>query len=61
MTPLCQNMVQAMCQHGFSLRTQRSYLYVVTAPARYYGARRAEDLVRESSELDDVNNRIEAK
>jgi len=31
MTPLRQTMIQAMCQHGFSPRTQHSYLYVVTA------------------------------
>jgi hypothetical protein len=36
MTPLRQTMIQAMCQHGFSPRTQHSYLYVVTALARYY-------------------------
>jgi hypothetical protein len=36
MTPLRQTMIQAMCQHGFSPRTQQSYLYVVTALARYY-------------------------
>ena len=30
-TPLRQTMIQAMCQHGFSPRTQHSYLYVVTA------------------------------
>ncbi|MAK49225.1 MULTISPECIES: site-specific integrase [Marinobacter] len=36
MTPLRQTMIQAMCQHGFSPRTQQSYLYVVTELARYY-------------------------
>jgi hypothetical protein len=36
MTPLRQTMIQAMCQHGFSPRTQKSYLYVVTELARYY-------------------------
>jgi len=36
MTPLRQTMIQAMCQHGFPPRTQHSYLYVVTALARYY-------------------------
>jgi len=36
MTPLRQTMIQAMCQHGFSPRTEQSYLYVVTALARYY-------------------------
>jgi len=29
-TPLPQTVIQAMCQHGFSPRTQQSYLYVVT-------------------------------
>ena len=36
MTPLRQTMIQAMCQHGFTPRTQHSYLHVVTALARYY-------------------------
>ncbi|MEQ8183380.1 MULTISPECIES: hypothetical protein [Marinobacter] len=36
MTPLRQTMIQAMCQHGFSPRTQQSYLYAVTELARYY-------------------------
>ena len=44
MTPLRQTMIQAMCQHGFSPRTQHSYLYVVTALARYY--RRSPDQLK---------------
>lgn len=36
MTPLRQAMIQAMRQHGFSPKTQQSYLYVVTDLARYY-------------------------
>jgi integrase/recombinase XerD len=44
MAPLRQTMIQAMCQHGFSLRTQHSYLYVVTALARYY--RRSPDQLK---------------
>src|SRR5690554_2360835 len=48
MTPLRQTMIQAMCQHGFSPRTQHSYLYVVTALARYY--RRSPDQL----EVDDL-------
>ncbi|GGC76489.1 tyrosine-type recombinase/integrase [Marinobacter halophilus] len=36
MTPLRQTMIQAMCQHGFSPQTQKSYLYVVADLARYY-------------------------
>jgi integrase/recombinase XerD len=44
MTPLRQTMIQAMCQHGFSPRTQHSYLYFVTALARYY--RRSPDQLK---------------
>ena len=44
MTPLPQTMIQAMCQHGFSPRTQQSYLYVVTELARYY--RRSPDQLK---------------
>jgi len=44
MTPLRQTMIKAMCQHGFSPRTQHSYLYVVTALARYY--RRSPDQLK---------------
>ena len=44
MTPLRQTMIQAMCQHGFSPRTQHSYLYVVTALTRYY--RRSPDQLK---------------
>jgi len=44
MTPLRQTMIQAMCQHGFSPRTQKSYLYVVTELARYY--RRSPDQLK---------------
>ena len=44
MTPLRQTMIQAMCQHGFSPRTQHSYLYVVTSLARYY--RRSPDQLK---------------
>ncbi|PSF13230.1 tyrosine-type recombinase/integrase [Marinobacter shengliensis] len=48
MTPLRQTMIQAMRQHGFSLQTQRSYLYVVADLARYY--RRSPDRL----EVDDL-------
>lgn len=45
MTPLRQSMILAMCQHGFPPpRTQHSYLYVVTALARYY--RRSPDRLK---------------
>ena len=36
MTPLRQAMIQAMRQHGFSPKTQKSYLYVVADLARHY-------------------------
>ena len=49
MTPLRQTMIQAMCQHGFSPRTQHSYLYVVTALARYY--RRSPDQLKVEIDL----------
>lgn len=36
MTPLRQQMIEAMQQRGFSKRTHESYLYAVTELARYY-------------------------
>ncbi len=36
MTPLRQQMINAMRQRGFSIRTHQSYLYAVSALARYY-------------------------
>jgi hypothetical protein len=35
MTPLRQQMIEAMQQHGFSLRTHESYLRAVTDLARF--------------------------
>jgi hypothetical protein len=36
MTPLHQQMIDAMRQHGFSVRTHQSYLYAVNDLARHY-------------------------
>lgn len=36
MTPLRQQMIDAMRQRGFSIRTHQSYLYAVQGLARYY-------------------------
>ena len=37
MTPLRQQMIRAMRQRGFSVRTHQSYLAAVSALARYHG------------------------
>ncbi|MCP4237209.1 MAG: site-specific integrase, partial [Aestuariibacter sp.] len=36
MTPLRQQMISAMRQRGFSVRTHESYLYAVSDIARYF-------------------------
>ncbi|MFT5321970.1 MAG: integrase/recombinase XerD [Pseudohongiellaceae bacterium] len=36
MTPLRQQMIDAMYQRGFSIRTHQSYLYAVRGLARYF-------------------------
>ncbi len=36
MTPLRQQMIDAMRQRGFSVRTHQSYLYAVQGLARYF-------------------------
>ncbi|MFT5220708.1 MAG: integrase/recombinase XerD [Planctomycetota bacterium] len=36
MTPLRQQMIDAMLQRGLAKRTHDSYLYAVTGLARYY-------------------------
>lgn len=37
MTPLRHQMLEAMCQRGFSKRTQESYVYAVRSLAAYFG------------------------
>ncbi|MBK1671701.1 integrase, partial [Ectothiorhodospira shaposhnikovii] len=37
MTPLRRQMLDAMCQRGFSPRTQQSYIYAARSLAAYFG------------------------
>jgi len=53
MTPLRQQMISAMRQRGFSVRTHQSYLSAVRDLARYYG--RSPDTL-DISELQDYFN-----